>query len=219
MSLEDSLPLSAPRAGALVGSVVVVWIVMGSPLAALDHRWLTAHMAQHLLLTTVAAPLILWSTQSVADHLPALDRLAHPLVCWLAGTATVIAWHVPFLFQLGMQSATWHNFENASFLVSGLLFWWPVMHAPSDFTRWNIPVYLFLATLPCDALSAFLAFCDHVLYSHYVHHSSTISALRDQATAGALMWIWVTFAYLIPAAMVTFQALSPQRRAPVEEIL
>jgi hypothetical protein len=33
--------------------------VVGSPLAAMDHHLLTAHMAQHLLLMTVSAPLIL----------------------------------------------------------------------------------------------------------------------------------------------------------------
>ena len=40
-----------------------------------------------------------------------------------------------------------------------------------------------------------------------------ISPLADQECAGALMWVWVTFAYLGPAAFVTVQLLSPQRRA------
>jgi hypothetical protein len=40
-----------------------------------------------------------------------------------------------------------------------------------------------------------------------------ISPLGDQEFAGALMWVWVTFAYLVPAAAITIQILSPQRRA------
>ena len=39
---------------------------MGSPLAAMDHQLLTAHMAQHLLLMTVAAPLILLGAPAIA---------------------------------------------------------------------------------------------------------------------------------------------------------
>ena len=81
--------------------------------------------------------------------------------------------------------------------------------------RWRIPLYLFLATLPCDALSAFLAFCDRVVYSHYqtANQLFDLSPLSDQACAGALMWVCVTFAYLAPAAGVTIQLLSPQRGA------
>jgi putative membrane protein len=39
--------------------LLCVWAAVGSPLATLDHHYLTAHMVQHLLLMTVAAPLIL----------------------------------------------------------------------------------------------------------------------------------------------------------------
>jgi cytochrome c oxidase assembly factor CtaG len=75
-------------------------------------------------------------------------------------------------------------------------------------------VYLFLAALPCDALSAFLCLCNRVVYSHYLpaHQSFDLSALKDQACAGALMWVWVTFAYLFPAAGLTFRLLSPKNR-------
>lgn len=212
MPLSYTLPPNAYRVGAFWSGVAVVWIAIAPPLAALDHRWLTAHMVQHLLLTTIAAPLILWGTQpAAASWAPSLN----PLFCWLAGTGTVIGWHVPVLFQIGMRSATWHTVEDLTFLLSGILFWWPVVHQKPRFANsppWDIPLYLFLATLPCDALSAFLTFCDRVVYPHYAHHASEASALADQATAGALMWIWVTFAYLAPAAMVTLRILSPQRR-------
>jgi len=76
-------------------------------------------------------------------------------------------------------------------------------------------VYLFLATLPCDILSAFLAFCDRVVYTVYLStpRHFGISALEDQQCAGALMWTCVTIAYLIAAAILTtglLSARSPQ---------
>ncbi len=37
-----------------------------------------------------------------------------------------------------------------------------------------------------------------------------LSALQDQQCAGALMWVWVTFAYLLPAVVITVRILSPQ---------
>jgi cytochrome c oxidase assembly factor CtaG len=82
-------------------------------------------------------------------------------------------------------------------------------------------LYLFLATLPCDALSAFLTFCGRVVYPHYLHAHPPfdISPLADQEFAGALMWVWVTFAYLVPAAVVTIQMLSPRWNASRAEVV
>ena len=62
--------------------------------------------------------------------------LTHPAVCWFAAAATLVGWHIPALFRLGMQSGTWHGIEHASFLVTGLLFWWPVVQPGSTASKW-----------------------------------------------------------------------------------
>ena len=126
-----------------------------------------------------------------------------------------IGWHTPAMFELGLRSEAWHAFEHASFLVSGLLFWWPVVQPwPSTATwpRWTVPLYLFLATLPCDALSAFLAFSDRVVYPAYLSATRPfgLSALDDQACAGAMMWLSVTIAYAMSAAVITTKALASE---------
>jgi putative membrane protein len=84
-----------------------------------------------------------------------------------------------------MQSETWHAIEKLSFLSAGLLFWMPVIRpwpSTAHWPQWSIPAYLFLATLPCDALSAFLTFCGRVVYPHYLHQQLplNISPLEDQ---------------------------------------
>ena len=236
--------LSEWRIGAFMGGLFSVWVAAGSPLAAMDYHLLTAHMAQHLLLMTVAAPLILLGAPAIAllhglpqrfvlssvgpflRYPPVLRVgriITHPVFCWLSSTATVIGWHVPGLFELGMQSEGWHEIEHACFFAAGLLFWWPVIRPWPSLARWpqwSVPLYLFLATLPCDALSAFLTFCNRVVYPHYrsAYRLFGISALGDQECAGALMWVWVTLAYLVPAALVTVQMLSPRRRASKVEV-
>jgi putative membrane protein len=208
------------RLCALLSGVLLLWAVVGSPLSALDHQLLLIHMLQHLLLMTVAAPLILLAAPAVAPrNVSAVRIVTHPVFCWLASTVVVIGWHVPVLFRLGMQPG-WHELEHASFFMAGLLFWWPVMRPWPRWPRWSVPLYLFLATLPCDALSAFLTFCGRVVYPHYLSAPRLfdISPLADQESAGALMWVWVTFAYLIPAVVVTLQMLSPEGRRSSEVI-
>jgi putative membrane protein len=204
------------RVASLAAGLTVMWIVNASPLAHLDHHLLTAHMVQHLLLMLVAAPLILFGARSiVAKWQPQLT------LCWLAGTVTVLAWHVPAIFDLALQSQSWHKFEHASFFLAGILFWWPVVQ-PAPYSRWSVPVYLFLATLPCDVLSAFLAFCGHVVYRPYMSiHDGLfgLSPLDDQALAGALMWVTVTFAYLIPALVLMARLLSSERKRAADVLV
>jgi putative membrane protein len=222
------------RAGSFLLGLFLIWVALGSPLAAFDEELLTVHMIQHLLLMTFAPALILVGAplmpllhglprqfvQSVLGPLfrwPPVQRLglllSRPAFCWLAGAGALVLWHVPAAFTLALQSETWHVVEHASFLAAGFLFWWPVVQPwPSiaAFPRWSILLYLFLATLPCDILSAFLAFCERVVYPAYLSAPRPfgISALEDQQLAGALMWTCVTFVYLVPATILTTRLLT-----------
>lgn len=195
-------------------SAVAVWV---TSLGHVDHQSLTAHMIQHLVLMTVSAPLILLGAQHRLMFVSVKPRLSTLLLCWLAGTVCVIGWHVPGVFEFGQRTVGWHEFELATFLAAGLLFWWPLLrHWRNDKGRaqWFMVLYLFLATLPCDALSAFLAFCGRPVYASAdcVPGAAEGLALRDQEVAGALMWAWVTFAYALPAAIIAIRILSGERR-------
>jgi len=163
---------------------------------------------------SVVGPVFRWSPVRSVGR-----ALSQPAVCWLAATAALVGWHVPGVFNVALQSEGWHIAEHSSFLAAGFLFWWPVINPASISGKWDrsfAPLYLFLATLPCDALSAFLAFCGRVVYpSHHSGHPHfDLSPLQDQECAGALMWFWVTIAYLIPAVVITVQMLSPSSVGP-----
>ena len=95
----------------LAAGLATGWIVVASPVAHLDHHLLTAHMVQHLLLMVVAGPLTLLGTR----HSLHMRWRPHPAFCWLAGTLTVILWHVPPVFELALQFPNWHTIEHASF--------------------------------------------------------------------------------------------------------
>src|ERR1700683_683821 len=119
------------RAGNFILGLFFIWLAAPSPIAALDHELLTIHMVQHLLLMTLAPPLIWFGAPmkpllhglpqrfgNVMSHFfrsPPIQRLgraiAHPAVCWLAAATTLIGWHVPAMFMLGMRSGVWHGIE------------------------------------------------------------------------------------------------------------
>src|SRR5689334_17821421 len=230
MRRRRSGPLRGWRLAAWLAGLGLVWLATASPLAGLDRALLTAHMLKHLVLMTVAAPLLLLSeplallcsgvglegTRFSVAVTTSARALTHPVLCWLAGTATVLAWHVPAAMSLAMHSAAGHALQSASFLVGGLLFWWPVLQpwpARPHWSAWMMPLYLLLATLPCDALSAFLAFCGRPVYAAALSVATPAQLLADQERAGALMWVWVTLLYLVPAVWQVLRLLGPRVRA------
>jgi putative membrane protein len=221
----------------------LIWVALASPIAALDHELLTIHMLLHLLLMTLAPPLI-WLAAPVGPLVDGLPRrlveslfsplrrshaaktfakaIVSPKFAWLAACAALVGWHIPTFFALGMQSAPWHLFEHSSFLATGLLFWWPVIQPSAIASRQDLSMilYLFFATLPCDILSGFLVFSDRVVYPMYFSSSHLLgfSPLVDQQCAAALMWTCVTIVYFVAAAILTMRLLSPHGLSPISSV-
>src|SRR5271154_3230386 len=229
--------ISAWRLTAFLAGVAGIWLAIGSPLEAFDEVSLTVHMVQHLLLMSLSSPLILlgwpalpllhglpqWVGRSIVGPVSSSEffkslasAVTHPVICWLAAAFALVGWHIPGVFDASLRWDWLHELEHASFLATGLLFWWPVVQpwpSTNRWPRWLIPLYLFCATLPCDVLSAFLAFCDRVVYVPHLSGPRMfgISPLQDQEGAAALMWVSVTFILLVPAIVVTMEILSPMK--------
>jgi putative membrane protein len=223
------------RGASFLLGLILTGLGAASPLATLDHQLLTVHMVQHLLLMTLAPPLIWLGAPEVLILAGFPQRLQNTISLssravpvrpvgiafrLLAASGTLIAWHIPWLFALGMRSEMWHAIEQATFFLTGLLFWQPVIRRcppASNSSGWTILLYLFLATLPCDILSGFLVFCDRVVYPVYLSlpqvagvSQTGFSVLEDQQFAGALMWTCVTIVYTIAGMVFAARLLSPQ---------
>ena len=209
-------------------------LALASPLETLAEVLLQAHMAQHLVLMMVAPPLLVYG----APTLPLLRGLPHvvlkrglgplltwtvlwhlegfftyPVVGWLAFVMATVAWHIPTLYELALHSHFWHHVQHLCFLSTGMLFWWPVLQPwPSRprWPRWAMIPYLLLADLQNTALSAALVFSERILYPTYltVPRLWGISALDDQATAGVMMRVPGSLAYLVPVGLLVMQLLN-----------
>ena len=219
-----------------MAGLALLWVAIASPLDAFSGLLLSAHMIQHLLLLSVAPPLILlgapflpllrglprkFARDGVGPFLtwPALQRVAsaltHPVCCWMVMTATLFVWHAPPVYDLALRSPGWHKAEHACFVAASLLFWWPVVRPFPSRPRWplwSVPIYLLAADLSNTILSAILTFSDHVLYSPYLEPRRGYfgtTALGDQSCAGVIMWVPGSLIFLIPAALTAIQYLSP----------
>ena len=242
--IRRTRPLIFPawRAWCFLGGLLALWIAIASPLDTLDGLLLTAHMTQHLILMSVVPPLLLLGAPAVPllralprsvlrDGLgpffrtPALYRVAHllthPVFAWLAMNIAYLGWHVPPAYELALRSPGWHEVEHACFLGTSLLFWFPVIQpwpSVARGSRWAILPYLVGADLVNTALSASLSFSGRVIYPSYANGPRVfgISALGDQAAAGALMWVIGSIFYLVPVMVIAVHLLSPRSNRPAE---
>ena len=195
---------SARHVWAFVGSLVVIFIALISPLDGLGEDYLfSAHMVQHLLLGDIAPLLMLLAlsrvimrplTRRLQSVERALGPLAHPasaLILWLS---LVYLWHVPSLYDAALEHSAVHALQHVSFFTAGVLVWWPLIQPVPMRNRltgmWTFG-YIGAAKLGLASLGLFLTWTSTVVYTYYEHVPRVwgLSALTDQNVGGAIMMV------------------------------
>jgi putative membrane protein len=206
--LGAAFPRSRERC--FLAGLVVVFLSLDGPVDTGASGLLSVHMLQHMLLTMVAAPLLvlgapvtvaLRACSSRTRHtilLPLLNSriarlVAQPLVAWSAFFVVLWGFHLTGLYEAALKNRGLHALEHVAYLGSAILFWWPVVGLDPIPSRISHPariLYLFLAMPPMAFLGLAIYSSGHLLYPYYatVTGATIASALADQHLAGALMW-------------------------------
>jgi len=240
--MPDRFPIW--RLAMFMGGIAALFIAIASPLEAFDDLLLQVHMTQHLLLMLVAPTLLLAGAPAIPLVRGLPPRIAkvivgpilrsdvvrrffawltHPLVCWIAFVAATWGWHLPSTFQLALRSDGWHVVEHACFFTTALMYWYPVIQpwpSTARWPRWTMLPYLLLADGQNTILAALFMFSDRLIYPFYAAspHIAGFTPLGDQIVAGAIMWVPGSIFYLVPAVLIMFQILAPQRlRSPLKK--
>ncbi len=186
-----------------------VLVALGSGLDAYDDELLSVHMAQHMLLLLLA-PLLLLGGRPVILALRALPPRRRRFAGWVLARVRPVAGPVPALALFGavvvlthlrsfydatLRHPVLHYLEHALYLGAGLLVWSPLLdgdpapaHRLSGLGRL---VYLIVAMMPMALVGAYLNRHATSFYPAYDAPARAlgISALDDQAQAGAIMWV------------------------------
>jgi putative membrane protein len=211
------------RASAFGVGLLAVAAALLSPLDAAADHLLSAHMAQHLLLVVVAAPLLVVGSPMLAMSRVLPERwrqgarrwgrsrttrvsqrtLTNPIASLLLVTAVLWAWHVPPLYEAAVEDPVLHLVEHASFLGTALLFWWVALQpsGPRRLPHGADVLYVFAGALQSGALGALFTFASSPIYPLYARRTATLglSPLADQQLAGLLMWVPSFVVYLLAA--------------------
>jgi putative membrane protein len=217
---------ATPGAGARtwrVAGFAVGWVALAlallSPLHALGGMLFSAHMTQHEILISVAAPLLVlgrplipfiwafpgggrkrlanWSHIRVVAA--AWRFLTAPAVAFTLHAIALWGWHLPGPYQATLTSEFAHSLQHTSFIITALLFWWTVLDSRGGaLSRGKSMLYLFATALHTGALGALLTFSQSLWYPAYATTTSAwgLTALEDQQLGGLIMWIPGSLAYL-----------------------
>jgi putative membrane protein len=190
--------------------VLIMFLALVSPLDELGDAYLfSAHMVQHLCLTIIGPPLLLLGTPEWLVK-PALHNkvvfniakvLTYPAVAFVLYNADFWLWHAPPLYNATLENQNIHILEHLTFIIFGVLYWWPIFSPSKDLPRLQIGgqiLYLFLSGMPSVFLGAGLTFTPP-LYAPYIAAPRLwgISAATDQQLGGLIMWVPVSIAYIV----------------------
>lgn len=216
------------RAAFFLSGWATLVISLVSPLHALGGALFSAHMTQHELLMTVAAPLLvlsrpyplfLWAlsegtrarvgrTLHERISIP-FGVLASPMVAFALHATAIWAWHVPSLYGATLSSESMHTLQHISFMGTAVLFWWSILPIRSERYAQSM-FYLFATGVHTSALGALLTFSSTSWYSAYGASAVPwgLSPLDDQQLGGMIMWIPGGLAYLAAALWIAAKMLS-----------
>jgi putative copper resistance protein D len=197
------------RSASFLAGVGCVLVALQSGVGAYDDRLLSVHMVQHMLLLLVA-PALLLAGDPVTLGLRALPRgrrpraaawlrrargWTRPVVCLIAFDIVLLGTHLPAFYDAALAHPALHDAEHLLYLAGGLLLYWPLLGAepaPSRRLGGLGRLLYMLAAMPAMALiGAYLNRHATVVYDAYGPPSRGlgVSALADQAQAGAIMWV------------------------------
>jgi len=194
---------SRRHVASFVGALVVLFLALNGPLHNLSDSYLfSAHMAQHLLLTLVFPPLLLYGTPAWVVRpllrprwIMAVARVAtRPLMAAIIFSAPIVIWHVPVLYEAALRHHNLHIVQHLVFLSTAVIMWWPVLSPSPELPRAQHLVqllYLFLLGIPMSVTGALITLSDSVLYPFYATAPRVggLSPLDDQQIGGLLMWV------------------------------
>ena len=185
-----------------LAGVLAFWVASDWPLGVLGAGYLaSAHMAQFMLYTLVAAPLlVLGIPEPMARRILArlrlyrfMTRLTTPVVAGLVFNGCLVATHSPWAVDTLRANQFGSFMMDAVWLVSGVLVWLPICSPLVEHRLRAYPgkmVYLFLALGVVPAVPAgFLTFAGFPLYATYelAPRFYGLDAATDQQMAGLIM--------------------------------
>jgi len=228
-------PVPAKNVVCFLAGMLTLAVALTSPLATYDTDLFAVHMVQHLLLISVAAPLLLLGAPITLIlrvstvrfrkgvvlpvlHSRVVKAISFPVVAWVLLAAVMWVSHFSTLFDTALEDAWLHRLEHLVYLGAALLFWWPVTGADPSPWRLAHPIrllYVFLQMPQQSFLAVAIYSSKNVIFPHYESIARTWgpNPLRDQEYAGLIMWLGGDALFIVALACLAYGWVKAEERS------
>ena len=214
------------RVAAFLSGCALLVAALVTPLDTLAREYLVwAHLLQNVVLAEWAPLLlVLGIPPRLAERIAGVGvvrGLTHPFVALPLWVGAYAVWHVPALYDAALRHpGSLLALEHATYVVTGLLFWWCVWQDPPH----RLPSaaragYAFAAFVLSAPLGLVLALVPEPLYDFYAdapERIGGISRLTDQQLGGMTMAAEQSVVFFAVFAFWFLRFLSEQERAEEE---
>jgi putative membrane protein len=193
----------------LVAALLVVAGVIA--LEPLGQQLFAFHMAQHLLLIALAAPLLVLGGIQIAMR---------PALAWSLFVGVFLFWHIPAAFQ----GAALHHLtmlELASILLAAIPFWSAALgenkYSDGALNDGGRALMVMTAALVTDLPGVVMLFAPRALCVMPDENAAAfhLTPLQDQQIAGLLMWVPANLAFFAIATFLFARWISHPNHLPV----
>ncbi len=219
-------PTSRRQVHLFLGGMAVLLVGAEWPIHDLAERYLYFfHMIQHMLFSTIAAPLLLagtpaWMLRRLLAPRPiavVVRTLVRPVVAFFVFTAVLLSMHWPAVVDASVGNQLLHFGLHVLLVGSSIVMWWPVVSPLPELPPLAAPgqmLYLFFLSLAPTIPASFLTFGSRPLYVVYATFPRLwgISVLRDQLIAGLIMKLVGSFILWVVIAVIFFRWYGREQR-------
>jgi cytochrome c oxidase assembly factor CtaG len=178
-------PASRRQTAFFAAATVLLLATAVTPLDSLTYHLLTAHLLQNVVLAEWAPALLVASVPvalaDALDEVPGWRTLTRPVVALPIWIAVYALWHLPPAYDTALEHPdTLLHLEHATYLLAGVLVWWPVFQSRLSYGL--RAGYLFLAFALASPIGLVMALVPEAAYGYYAggFEPWDLSALTDQ---------------------------------------
>ncbi|RLQ95867.1 cytochrome c oxidase assembly factor CtaG [Falsibacillus albus] len=194
---KDSEPLTTKQASLFISTMIIVYIVKGSPVDIIGHILFSIHMIQMAILYLIVPPILIASIPtylwSAFINLPVVKPIFHfftlPLIALILFNGVFSFYHVPSIFDAIKTHETLHITYTIVLFVFAIFMWWPLVNKlPGQYQLSGVKKigYVFADGILLTPACALIIFADHPLYASYADASVWLKAMSLCVPNGTL---------------------------------
>lgn len=231
---EVRKPHSPWRSASFAAGMLLVGVAVMSPIEHYGNTLLWVNFSGFLILTMVAAPLILlgspltlafrvankpWRMRLRRGYRSSvLAAVSFPAVTWLLFAVVTYVWQFSSLTDAAAKNVFVRDFQQVSLLAAALLFWQPVVAA--DPQRWRLPyplraLYVFVEMTHKGLFGGMFLSMNHPMHASFAAGlpSWGPGPMTDQRISILILWIGGNLIFVLALAWLVAGWVGFEQRA------